>query len=152
MLALGDSVMLGCASALRPALDNRVHVDAVVGRQVRDTIRDLYQYRVKHRLPRIVIIQIGNNGPLYYSDLVLLKHALRGIPDIVVVNVRNATSWQNESNDAITQWIKGWHVVHLADWYHHSNDSMLSDGTHPWPYACKIYAHVIQTALRGTHG
>ena len=152
MLALGDSVMLGCASALRPALDNRVHVDAVVGRQVRDTIRDLYSYRVHHRLPKIVIIQIGNNGPLYYNDLVLLKHALRGIPDIVVVNVRNGTSWEGESNDAITQWLHGWHIAHLADWYHHSTSSMLyPDGTHPLPQYCPVYARVIKDALRGTH-
>jgi hypothetical protein len=27
---------------------------------------------------------------------------------------------------------------------------MLSDGTHPWPYACPIYAHVISTALRAS--
>ena len=149
MLALGDSVMLGCASALRPALDNRVRIDASVGRQINDTIDDLNRYRAKDRLPDVVIIQIGNNGPLYYRDLVRLRAALRGVPDIVVVNVRNATSWQNESNGAITEWLHGWHIAHLADWYHHSNNNMLSDGTHPWPYACRIYAHVIQTTLRG---
>jgi peptidoglycan/LPS O-acetylase OafA/YrhL len=150
MLALGDSVMLGCASALRPALDNRVRVDAVVGRQIADTITDLDRYRAKHTLPKVVIIQVGNNGPLWYRDLVRLKAALHGVPDIVVVNVRNATSWQNESNQAITQWLLGWHFAHLADWYRHSTDKMLSDGTHPWPYACRIYARVIATTLRGT--
>jgi peptidoglycan/LPS O-acetylase OafA/YrhL len=152
ILALGDSVMDGCAPALRSEFGHRIHVDAVVGRQVRDTIRLLYQYRIQHRLPKIAIIQVGNNGPLYYDDLTLLRHALRGIRDIVVVNVRNDTSWQDESNGAITQWLQGWHIAHLADWYHHSTSAMFyPDGTHPLPQYCPVYAHVIQTALRGTH-
>ena len=153
-LAMGDSVMLGCASALRPALDNRVHVDAAVARQVDQTIVELARIRHKYgHLPKVVIIQVGNNGPLYFhgSDgLVLLRHALRGVSDVIVVNVRNSTPWEQESNTAITDWLKGWHEAHLADWYHHSKDSWLSDGTHPWPYACPKYAHVIATALRAS--
>jgi hypothetical protein len=150
MLALGDSVMLGCKSALEPALDYRVRVDAAVGRQIKDTITDLNHIRKKHHtLPKTVIIQVGNNGPLLYNDLVALKTALRGVPDIVVVNVRNSTAWENESNDAITQWLRGWHVAHLADWYHHSTNAMLyTDGTHPLPWACHTYARLIATTLR----
>jgi hypothetical protein len=149
MLAIGDSVMDGCKSALRPALDYRVHVDAKVGAQIDDTITDLNHYRRKHRLPKTVIIQVGNNGPLYYGKLILLKEALRGVPDIVVVNVRNGTSWETESNKAITQWLSGWHAAHLADWYGHSTNNMLyPDGTHPYPYACRTYARVIATTLR----
>jgi peptidoglycan/LPS O-acetylase OafA/YrhL len=151
MLALGDSVMLGCASKLRPALDYRVRVDADVSRQIDATIAELARIRHKWgQLPKTVIIQVGNNGPLYYRDLVRLRAALRGVPDLVVVNVRNSTSWEQESNDAITQWVKGWRVAHIADWYGHSTNAMLSDGTHPWPYACVIYAHVIATTLRQT--
>jgi peptidoglycan/LPS O-acetylase OafA/YrhL len=150
-LAMGDSVMLGCSSELEASLRYRVRVDAAVSRQIDDTIAELD--RIRHKwgnLPKTVIIQVGNNGPLYYADLVRLKTALRGVPDIVVVNVRNATSWQDESNRAIAQWLQGWHVAHLADWYHHSTDKMLSDGTHPWPYACVTYARLIATTLRGT--
>ncbi len=150
-LAMGDSVMLGCASELRTALDNRVRVDAAVARQIDATIAELY--RIRHKwghLPKKVIIQIGNNGPLYYRDLVRLRAALRGVPDVIVVNVRNSTSWEQESNSAIAQWVRGWHTAHIADWYSHSTDSMLSDGTHPWPSACVTYAHVIATTLRRT--
>ena len=97
-----------------------------------------------------VVIQIGNNGPLWYRDLVRLRHALHGIPRIVVVNVRNDTSWQGESNQALVSWLRGWPAAHLADWYGNSTNKMLSDGTHPWPYACTIYAHVIASTLRST--
>jgi hypothetical protein len=79
---------------------------------------------------------------------VRLRRALHGIPDVVVVNVRNATSWQEESNDALVGWLHDWPAAHLANWYGNSTDKMLSDGTHPWPYACSIYAHVIADTLR----
>ncbi len=150
ILAMGDSVMLGCSSQLESTLDHRVRVDAAVARQINDTITELDRLRHKWGLPKTIIIQVGNNGPLYYRDLVRLKAALRGVPDVIVVDVRNATSWQDESNHALASWLQGWPEAHLADWYAHSKDSMLSDGTHPWPWACRIYAQVIGTAYRSS--
>jgi hypothetical protein len=148
ILALGDSVMLGCSRQLKIALHHRVRVDATVGRQIDDTIGELQKLRRHHKLPRTIVIQVGNNGPLWYHDLVRLRDALHGIPDIVVVNVRNATSWQDESNHALVTWLHDWRQAHLADWYGSSTNRMLSDGTHPWPYACSVYARVIADTLR----
>jgi hypothetical protein len=148
MLALGDSVMLGCTRQLQTALRHRVRVDATVGRQILDTVQDLDRLRTHHRLPKTIVLQVGNNGPLWYRDLVKLKHALRGIPLVVVVNVRNDTSWQDESNHALGNWLHGWRAAHLADWYGHSSTNMLQDGTHPYPYGCTIYARVIANTLR----
>ena len=148
ILALGDSVMLGCSSELKEALDHRVHIDATIGRQIDDTIDDLQRLRRHHRLTKTLVIQVGNNGPLWFHDLARLRHALHGIPDVVVVNVRNTTSWQDESNHALSTWVHDWPAAHLADWYGHSTTKMLSDGTHPWPYACTIYARVIADTLR----
>ena len=150
ILALGDSVMLGCSSQLRTVLQHRVKVDATVGRQIEDTVDDLQRLRRHHKLTKIVVLQVGNNGPLWYRDLVRLRHALHGIPRIVVVNVRNDTSWQDESNHALVNWLHGWPAAHLADWYGHSTSKMLQDGTHPWPYGCTIYARVIANTLRST--
>ena len=150
ILALGDSVMLGCSRQLREALHHRVRVDATVGRQIDDTINELQSLRRHHRLPKTIVIQVGNNGPLWYHDLVRLRHALHGIRDVIVVNVRNSTSWQDESNHALATWLQGWPTAHLADWYGSSTNKMLSDGTHPWPYACWNYARVIENTLRST--
>ncbi len=150
VLALGDSVMLDCSRVLKTALHHRVRVDATVGRQIEDTVNELQALRRHHKLPKVIVLQIGNNGPLFYRDLVRLRHALRGIPDVVVVNVRNATSWQDESNHALVTWLHDWPAAHLADWYGSSTNKMLSDGTHPWPYGCAIYARVIADALRST--
>jgi peptidoglycan/LPS O-acetylase OafA/YrhL len=149
-LALGDSVMLSCSRQLKIALRYRVRVDATVGRQIDDTIDDLDRYRRRHRLPKTIVLQVGNNGPLWYRDLVRLRHALRGVPDVVVVNVRNTTSWERESNSALVSWLHDWPAAHLADWYASSTNNMLSDGTHPWPYGCTIYARTIANTLRST--
>jgi peptidoglycan/LPS O-acetylase OafA/YrhL len=148
VLAMGDSVMLDCSSELELALRHHVRVDARVGRQIDDTITELDHLRKHHRLPKTVVLQVGNNGPLWSRDLVGLRHALRGIRDVVVVNVRNSTSWQDESNQALDNWLRDWPAAHLADWYAHSTDSMLSDGTHPWPRGCTVYARVIANTLR----
>jgi len=150
ILALGDSVMLGCSRQLRDALHHHVRVDATVGRQIDDTIKELNRLRRHDHVPKIVVIQVGNNGPLWYPDLVRLRHALRGVPDVVVVNVRNTTSWQDESNHALVSWVRDWREAHLADWYGSSTTKMLQDGTHPWPYGCTIYARVIADTLRST--
>jgi peptidoglycan/LPS O-acetylase OafA/YrhL len=150
ILALGDSVMLDCKRELKDALQHRVRVDATVGRQIEDTVNELQWLRRHHKLTKTVVIQVGNNGPLWYHDLVRLRQALHGIPDVVVVNVRNTTSWQNESNHALADWVHGWPEAHLANWYGSSTSKMMQDGTHPWPYGCTIYARVIADALRST--
>jgi len=150
ILALGDSVMLGCKRQLREALHHRVRVDATVGRQINDTIDELQRLRRHHTLPKTIVIQVGNNGPLWFHDLVRLRRALHGIGDVIVVNVRNSTSWQDESNHALGTWLQDWPAAHLADWYGASTNKMLSDGTHPWPYACWNYARVIENTLRST--
>jgi peptidoglycan/LPS O-acetylase OafA/YrhL len=148
ILALGDSVMLGCSAQLKNALHHHVRVDATIGRQIEDTVNELQGLRRHRRLTKIVVLQVGNNGPLWYHDLVRLRHALHGIPDIVVVNVRNTTSWQDESNHALANWLQGWPAAHLADWYGKSTSKMMQDGTHPWPYGCAIYARLIADTLR----
>ncbi len=148
ILALGDSVMLGCSSQLKTALHHHVRVDATVGRQIENTVDELQRLRRHHRLTKIVVLQVGNNGPLWFRDLARLRHAMHGIPDIVVVNVRNTTSWQDESNHALDNWVQGWGPAHLADWYGSSTSKMMQDGTHPWPYGCRIYARLIADTLR----
>ena len=150
ILALGDSVMLDCSRELKVALRHRVRVDATVGRQIKSTVNELQRLRRHHKLPKIVVIQVGNNGPLWFDDLERLRHALHGIPRIVVVNVRNDTSWQDESNHALVNWVQDWPAAHLADWYGRSTEKMMQDGTHPWPYGCTIYARLIADTLRST--
>jgi hypothetical protein len=76
-----------------------------------------------------------------------LRRVLRGVPNIVLVNVRIARSWQNEVNSEIKSYLRTWPQVVLANWYSHSTQSMLSDGVHPWISARPVYARVVYNAV-----
>ena len=60
IIALGDSVMLGAAPALR---ENGAWVDAVVGRQLIKGIEIMQQYVTLGSVGDVVVVHLGNNGP-----------------------------------------------------------------------------------------
>ena len=148
VLALGDSVMLGCAQNLEQLIGRRLRVDAVVGRQVDETIARLAQYRAAGELPSTVIVQIGDNGPVWATDMQKLRTVLAGVPRVVLVNVRLARSWQNEVNGELSSYVRSWPQAVVADWFTHSSPSMLSDGVHPSFPARDVYASVVFGALQ----
>jgi peptidoglycan/LPS O-acetylase OafA/YrhL len=148
ILALGDSVMLGCEDNLEDALEHRVTVDAIVGRQAEDTIDRIAAYRAEGQLPDTVVVQIGDNGPVWYADLQHLRQVLKGVPRVVLVNVRLARSWQNEVNTQLAQYVRNWPQAVIANWYGASNQGMLVDGVHPSVSAREVYTHVVTDALR----
>jgi peptidoglycan/LPS O-acetylase OafA/YrhL len=149
ILALGDSVMLGASSALTSALGPELRIDAVVSRQPEETITRLFAYRADGSLPHRVIVHIGDNGPVYYADVLRLKAALAGVPLVVIVNVRVDTSWQSEVNSELAYAVKGWHEATIADWYDDSSEpGLLADGTHTTPAGARAFAAVIARAVR----
>jgi peptidoglycan/LPS O-acetylase OafA/YrhL len=148
ILAVGDSVMLGASTALESALGTQLHVDAVVSRQPEQTIARLFAYRAAGSLPRRVIVHIGDNGPVYYADVLRLRQALVGVPLVVLVNVRVATSWQSEVNSELAYAVKGWHEATIADWYDASaGPGVVVDGTHTTPHGADLFAAVIARAV-----
>ncbi len=148
VLAAGDSVMLGAAPNLEALIGRRLRVDAVVGRQAEATIARLAQYRAAGRLPREVIVQIGDNGPVWYSDMQSLRRVLRGVPVVVIVNVRLARSWEGEVDRQLAQYVRTWPQAVLANWFAHSTQAMLADGVHPQVWARAVYARVVYEALK----
>jgi peptidoglycan/LPS O-acetylase OafA/YrhL len=149
ILAVGDSVMLGASTALQSTLGPELRVDAVVSRQPAETIARLFAYRAAGALPARVIVHIGDNGPVYYADLVRLRAALAGVPLVVIVNVRVATSWQGEVNSELAQAVAGWHEATIADWYDASaGGGTVADGTHTTVAGARALAALIARALR----
>jgi peptidoglycan/LPS O-acetylase OafA/YrhL len=153
ILAVGDSVMLGCAPALQQRLGSRLRVDAVVSRQAVDTIGRLSAYRRSQIgqqgvLPSTVIVQIGDNGPIWYADLQHLRRVLQGVSHVVLVNVRVARSWQGEVDRALGEYAPKWPQATIADWYGHSSERLLSDGVHPTNRGRGVYVQVMVEALR----
>jgi hypothetical protein len=148
ILAVGDSVMLGASRALEATLGPELRVDAVVSRQPEQTIARLFAYRAAGTLPPRVIVHIGDNGPVYYADLVRLRSALAGVPLVVIVNVRVATTWQGEVNSELPQVVSGWHEATIADWYDASaGGAAVGDGTHTTSTGAELFAALIARAL-----
>jgi len=146
VLAVGASVML----AAKPELEHRLgaRVDALVGRQVPAIIARLEAYRRAGALPERVVVQIGDNGPLWYADVVRLQRVLAGVRDVVFVNIREPTSWEQEVNDQLQQAVRRWPQATVADWHGaSSNPSLLYDGAHPDPAGAVVYANLVARAL-----
>ena len=148
ILAFGDSVMLGSAPVLEQRLGSRLRVDAVVGRQAVDTIQRIAEYRAHGALPQTVIVQIGDNGPVWFENLERLHSVLSGVAHVVLVNVRVDRDWQHEVNHTLEAFVPVWPQAVLADWYAHSSESLLVDGVHPSVAGRAVYAQTIVEALR----
>ncbi|MBV9716013.1 MAG: acyltransferase [Solirubrobacterales bacterium] len=146
VLAVGASVML----AAEPALEHRLgaRVDAKVGRQASAIIRRLAQYRSAGVLPSQIVVQIGDNGPLLPADVARLRAVLRGVPHVVLVNIRQPRSWEDEVDHELAAAVRTWPQATIADWRDASTDpSLLYDGAHPKPAGAAVYADVVARTL-----
>jgi peptidoglycan/LPS O-acetylase OafA/YrhL len=148
LLAIGDSVMLGCDRNLQERVGGRLQIDAVVGRQTIDAVHRLDLYRRRHALPDTVIVQVGDNGPAWYHDLVQLRDVLSGVRHVILVSVRVQRSWEGQVNSELAEFTSLWRRAVVADWYARSSDSLLEDGVHPTPYGCDVYARTVADAVR----
>jgi hypothetical protein len=145
-LAVGASVML----AAQADLANHATVDAAVGRQAADIIGRLEAYKASGRLPDRVIVQIGENGPVWGADILRLRDVLEGVPQVLILNVRVPRSWEGEVNGILQETVDDWPEAQLVDWHEASaRPSILyDDGTHPNPEGRRIYARLVERALR----
>jgi hypothetical protein len=146
-LAVGASVML----ASQEALGRHMTVDAAVGRQASDVIARLETYRAADRLPRRVVVQIGENGPLGSDDIQELRRTLADVQRVVLVNVRVPRTWVAQTNDVLSRAVKAWPQARVADWYDASAgaDLLYDDETHPTPQGRRVYARIVRRALQG---
>ncbi len=146
-LAVGASVML----AAQQALARHATVDAAVARQPSDVVARLDAYRAAQRLPSRVVVQIGENGPLWSDDMRALRHALRGVERVVIVNVRVPRSWVAQVNETLEQAAASWPAARVVDWYEASarGGLLYEDATHPTARGARVYASLVERALGG---
>jgi len=151
VLAIGDSVMRGAATDLVKGLGGDVVVDAEEGRQPSTYASVIDAYRKEGKLAPTVVVQMGNNGPVYYADLTALRSALAGVPRVYLVNVEVPRSWQDEVNSELAMFIKGWPQATLVDWHTTvSGDigGLTYDGIHLKPAGQQLYTNLIRKALQ----
>jgi peptidoglycan/LPS O-acetylase OafA/YrhL len=150
VMALGDSVMVDARSGLARLLGGGLTLNAAVGRQADDIIDLLHDYAKDGELPDYVVLQLGNNGPVYGDDLTNLHEALRGVPHVFLVNVEVPRSWEGEVNSALSEAAQNWGQAELVDWYAvaSSHGGITTDGIHLTEKGIDLYSRLIASSVR----
>jgi hypothetical protein len=149
IFAIGDSVMLGAVLELGHAL-GRVEIDAEIGRQIATAAQILRERRDAGRLPDVVIIHVGSNGPATSGQLKALMDAVADVPDVFLLNVRIRDEYEGHNNRMLAQIAKSSSNVTFIDWYAATqgrSDLFWKDGMHVRPEGADFYADLIARAL-----
>jgi hypothetical protein len=131
--AIGDSVMLAGAGELQKRLGASGYIDAKQNRYFSEAAPIIHDLRARGVLGRVVIIHLGNNGPVSDSDVDAVMRELTDVPNVLLVTVRVDRSWQNEVNQTLHNAAARYPSVQLVDWYSYSaghGDWFQADGTH----------------------
>jgi peptidoglycan/LPS O-acetylase OafA/YrhL/lysophospholipase L1-like esterase len=150
VLAVGDSILVDVAPALADAL-GRVEVDAAIGRQVDDGVAVLESRRAAGRLPEVVIVNLGVNGPLFKAQFDRAMAALANVDTVIWVNVTVPRDWEDHTNEVLAQNVPRYPNARLVDWHAVSAgrpDLFWKDGYHPRPEGATLYANLVANALR----
>jgi peptidoglycan/LPS O-acetylase OafA/YrhL len=149
VLAIGDSVMRGSTRALINRLGDKIIVDADEARLPYQFPAAVNAYRASGELADDVVIQLGNNGPVYGSDIDKLKAELQGVPHVYLVNVEVPRSWESEVNDELDKAVADWPEATLIDWHAaiDAQPDLTYDGIHPTPDGNLLYAKLVADAI-----
>jgi hypothetical protein len=150
VLAIGDSVMAGAAGTLRREFAGGAIVDAMESRQPTDYPAIVDRYRDAGLLPDHVVVQIGNNGPVWYDELTALREALAGVDHVYLVNVEVPRSWEGEVNSELDEFVGEWPQATVLDWHSTAadNSDLTYDQVHLTPDGEALYASLITHAIK----
>ncbi|HTH06415.1 MAG TPA: hypothetical protein VL916_11120, partial [Ilumatobacteraceae bacterium] len=143
MLAIGDSIMLGSASALERQLPG-IAIDAKVGRQFSEGVEIVRALAAAGTIPGTVIIHLGTNGTVTARKCDEMFGLLAG-KRVVLVNLHVPRPWEAPNNDVLVA-CAGRHGATVVDW--HSNATGLAhDGYHLGGSGPEAYATLIAAAV-----
>ena len=107
IVMLGDSVMIGAEDKLAARLGPGFSMDAKVGRQADEFLAIIEKIKQEGHHPQAMVIQWGNNGPLYGEDMEALRKATTNVGQLFLISDHAPVSWQDESNEAIAEAVRG---------------------------------------------
>ena len=55
-----------------------------------------------------LIIQMGNNGPLYSDEMEAMREAIAGVGEVFLVNDLAPVSWSGESDEKLSEAARTW--------------------------------------------
>jgi peptidoglycan/LPS O-acetylase OafA/YrhL/lysophospholipase L1-like esterase len=152
IVAFGDSVMVGAKDRLAARLGPRFSMNAKVGRQAGEFVK--LARRLKWRGGRIdaLVIQMGNNGPLYGDEMEDLHRATSNVGELFLITDHAPVSWVDESDHALAEADATWPHTTLVDWapVAAAHEDLLWDGIHLTPGGAGLYTRMVVRTVRST--
>ena len=151
IVALGDSVMIGAKDKLAARLGPGFSMSAEVGRQADEFVAIAQRLKRQGHHPDAMIVQMGNNGPLYSDEMQALRKATSNVGELFLINDHAPVSWVGESNHALAEAARDWPHTTLIDWkpVADAHESLLWDGIHLTPAGAGVYARLVTRTVRG---
>jgi hypothetical protein len=142
--------MIGAKEKLAARLGPAFSMSAEVGRQANEFVSIVQRLRREGHRPAAMIIQMGDNGPLYGEDMEAIQKATADVGELFLINDHAPVSWVEESNHAIAEAAEDWPHTTLIDWAKaiEGHQDLLWDGIHMKPAAAGIYARLVARAVR----
>lgn len=146
---LGDSVLLEAKAELERRLPD-ASIDAEVARQFKELLAVARAHRDRGALGPVVILQLGNNGPVTASQFDEIMEVFQGAQRVVVINVKVPRPWEAPNNEVIAAGVRRWPNAVLLDWHTHgaANPQYFGDdGTHMGPTGIRVFTELILARL-----
>jgi peptidoglycan/LPS O-acetylase OafA/YrhL len=150
IVMLGDSVMIGAEEKLEARLGPGFSMDAKVGRQADEFLEIISKIKAQGHHPDAMVIQWGNNGPLYGEDMEALRKDTTNVKQLFLISDHAPVSWQDESNHAIREASEDWHNTTEIPWAkaaEEGGESLFWDGIHLTPKGAGVYARLVSKVL-----
>lgn len=146
-LGIGDSVMLGAREELHAR--GFGIVDAVKSRQFSSAAGRVRYWKGAGKLPKNVVIHLGNNGIVLRSDC---AHAVQaaGRRRVFLVTLKVPRQWRIVDNRRLRRCARRFGNAYLVDWYRHSHDHpgwFARDGYHLTGSGAAAYAGLISRRI-----
>jgi peptidoglycan/LPS O-acetylase OafA/YrhL len=150
VIAFGDSVMVAAADSLAARLGPGFSMNARVGRQADEFVDLVQRLRRQGHHPDALIIQMGNNGPLYSEEMEAIQKATAGVGQLFLINDHAPVGWIGESDHALAEAGETWPHTTLVDWASvaAAHEDQLWDGIHLKPAAVGLYTRLVSRVVR----
>jgi hypothetical protein len=114
--AVGDSILLDTQPELTVDIPG-IQVDGQVSRQFGAGITVVQADRAAGTLGRVLVVELGTNGPITPGDVDAMVQAAAGVSRIVFVNVCVPRAWAATDNQVLADGVaRHADVAVLADW------------------------------------
>jgi peptidoglycan/LPS O-acetylase OafA/YrhL len=148
--AIGDSVMLGAADALRHVLGDTATVDAEVSRSFSAGADMIGQLAQEGALGDIVVVHLGTNGPVDAELFDTLMANAEPAERVLAVTVRVPRRWEAQVNETLAAAAERWPGLELVDWKATSDERpelFVADGVHLTDEGRQVYAALVEEAV-----